>query len=384
MSALPSHSLKSANRTARGGGDTAPERSKRIAGNITDGAENFGERPVSFTQAGPSALSALTTPSISDDAHDGIAARTAAGEKITIQDLTLDEIHIGPRHRQDMGDRQGLADSVDRNVLMQPIGVTADFVLVFGERRGKPAEEKMARGPQFLRQAFPRPLRIKDIKGVATDPLHRIAPPDRRPDETGSPLPARIVPPIKSRHRTGGGEGAAPFRSTRQGPGSRKYAAIRATTRYYAELKFMLADNQAAPEPHGSQRRGDAMNRQLAVLHPGALTPSDGSRRSIQRALEVKNALGLFTEWLTQTFPFSERTAQRWMRAAERDGSKNEVPSVLKSEVLQRTAAGTARAALLNAVRQAREPQQMSAQMAEAISAFVAPRALEQAGGAAP
>jgi hypothetical protein len=52
--------------------------------------------------------------------------------------------------------------------------------------------------------------------------------------------------------------------------------------------------------------------------------------------------------------------------------------------VLQRTAAGTARAALENAVRQAREAQQMSAQMAEAISAFVAPRALEQGGGAAP
>jgi hypothetical protein len=119
------------------------------------------------------------------------------------------------------------------------------------------------------------------------------------------------------------------------------------------------------------------MNPQLAVLHPGALTPSDGSRRTLQRAPEVKNALGLFTEWLAQTFPFSERTAQRWMNAAQRCGSKSEVTSVLKSEVLQRTAAGTARAALENAVRQAREAQQMSAQMAEAISAFVAPPAGE-------
>ena len=126
------------------------------------------------------------------------------------------------------------------------------------------------------------------------------------------------------------------------------------------------------------------MNPQLAVLHPGALTPSDGSRRSIQRALLVKNALGLFTEWLAQTFPFSERTAQRWMNVAERDGSKSEVTSVLQSEVLQRAAAETARAALENAVRQAREAQQMSAQMAKAITAFLAPRALEQAGGAAP
>ena len=128
------------------------------------------------------------------------------------------------------------------------------------------------------------------------------------------------------------------------------------------------------------------MTQQLAVIHPGALTPSDGSCRTLQRALEVKSALGhgLFTEWLAQTFPFRERTAQRWMSAAERCQSKSEVTSVLKSEVLQRTAAGTARAALENAVRQAREAQQMSAQMAESIAAFQAPQALQRASGAAP
>jgi hypothetical protein len=128
------------------------------------------------------------------------------------------------------------------------------------------------------------------------------------------------------------------------------------------------------------------MTQQLAVIHPGALTPSDGTRRSIQRALEVKSALGhgLFTEWLAQTFPVRERTEQRGMSAAERYGSKSEVPSVLRSEVLQRTAAGTARAALENAVRQAREAQQRSAQMAEAIAAFQAPQALQRASGAAP
>lgn len=52
--------------------------------------------------------------------------------------------------------------------------------------------------------------------------------------------------------------------------------------------------------------------------------------------LEVKNALGhgLFTQWLAQTFPFTARTAQRWMNAAEQYGAKSEVTSVLKSEVL--------------------------------------------------
>ena len=52
--------------------------------------------------------------------------------------------------------------------------------------------------------------------------------------------------------------------------------------------------------------------------------------------IEVKNALGhgLFTQWLAQTFPFTARTAQRWMNAAEQYGAKSEVTSVLKSEVL--------------------------------------------------
>lgn len=47
--------------------------------------------------------------------------------------------------------------------------------------------------------------------------------------------------------------------------------------------------------------------------------------------LEVKKALGhgLFTQWLARTFPFTERTAQRWMNAAEQYGAKSELSSVL-------------------------------------------------------
>src|SRR5512144_471416 len=53
-----------------------------------------------------------------------------------IFDLPLDCIRVGPgRHRQDMGDLQTLADSMSEIGLLQPIGVTADFALVFGERR---------------------------------------------------------------------------------------------------------------------------------------------------------------------------------------------------------------------------------------------------------
>ncbi len=57
--------------------------------------------------------------------------------------------------------------------------------------------------------------------------------------------------------------------------------------------------------------------------------------------LEVKNALGhgLFTQWLAQTFPFTARTAQRWMNAAEQYGAKSDVASLLNSWVLQLLAA---------------------------------------------
>jgi ParB-like chromosome segregation protein Spo0J len=45
------------------------------------------------------------------------------------------EIGIGERHRKERGDLQALADSIQRDGLLQPIGITAVGDLVFGERR---------------------------------------------------------------------------------------------------------------------------------------------------------------------------------------------------------------------------------------------------------
>lgn len=45
------------------------------------------------------------------------------------------QIIIGSRHRRDFGDLAGLAASISAEGLLQPIGVTADRTLVFGERR---------------------------------------------------------------------------------------------------------------------------------------------------------------------------------------------------------------------------------------------------------
>ena len=49
--------------------------------------------------------------------------------------IPCDSITIGERTRKDMGDLQGLADSIHELGLLQPIGVTSDNTLVFGQRR---------------------------------------------------------------------------------------------------------------------------------------------------------------------------------------------------------------------------------------------------------
>lgn len=48
---------------------------------------------------------------------------------------TISAIQIGERHRTEMGDIEGLARSIEALGLLQPIGITYDNVLIFGERR---------------------------------------------------------------------------------------------------------------------------------------------------------------------------------------------------------------------------------------------------------
>ncbi len=52
-----------------------------------------------------------------------------------IMDVPCDAIRIGERHRKDMGDLEALAASIAQEGLLQPIGITEDNILVFGERR---------------------------------------------------------------------------------------------------------------------------------------------------------------------------------------------------------------------------------------------------------
>ncbi|MGF3055408.1 ParB N-terminal domain-containing protein [Microbacterium sp. YY-01] len=48
---------------------------------------------------------------------------------------TIDSIHVGARHRKDLGDIDALAESIDNEGVLQPITVTPDGVLVCGARR---------------------------------------------------------------------------------------------------------------------------------------------------------------------------------------------------------------------------------------------------------
>ena len=54
-----------------------------------------------------------------------------------MHNISVNDIRIPPRSRQDMGDLEWLAESIAEVGLLQPIGITPERVLVFGERRLK-------------------------------------------------------------------------------------------------------------------------------------------------------------------------------------------------------------------------------------------------------
>jgi len=54
---------------------------------------------------------------------------------MSIVEVRCDAVHVGERHRKDLGEIEVLAASIKAEGLLQPIGVTEQNVLVFGERR---------------------------------------------------------------------------------------------------------------------------------------------------------------------------------------------------------------------------------------------------------
>jgi ParB-like chromosome segregation protein Spo0J len=56
-------------------------------------------------------------------------------DNLTLRELACDAIQIIDRHRRDMGDLEVLATNIATEGLLQPIGITDENVLVFGQRR---------------------------------------------------------------------------------------------------------------------------------------------------------------------------------------------------------------------------------------------------------
>ena len=62
-----------------------------------------------------------------------------------LQKLNVNKIKTGRRHRREMGDLKSLARSIKEEGLLQPIGITKDMKLVFGERRLRAVKDILKR-----------------------------------------------------------------------------------------------------------------------------------------------------------------------------------------------------------------------------------------------
>jgi len=95
--------------------------------------------------------------------------------KNTIVEVNISKIEIDNRHRKEMGDIEGLAQSIEELGLLQPIGITPDNRLIFGERRLRAYRDILGR--QTI------PARIIEVKSVL---LGQIAEDTMRKDYTVS------------------------------------------------------------------------------------------------------------------------------------------------------------------------------------------------------
>lgn len=64
---------------------------------------------------------------------------------MNVIEVKISDITISDRFRKDMGDLEGLAQSISEGELLQPIGITPDHELVFGERRLRAYQDVLGR-----------------------------------------------------------------------------------------------------------------------------------------------------------------------------------------------------------------------------------------------
>ena len=81
-----------------------------------------------------------------------------------MQEIRISSIKIGSRHRKDLGDLHSLARSIRKEGLLQPVGITEDGELIFGERR------LLAVRDDLKKKDHPRPCRSSVVYRVRTVP----------------------------------------------------------------------------------------------------------------------------------------------------------------------------------------------------------------------
>lgn len=77
---------------------------------------------------------------------------------MNVIEVNISDIKIGDRYRKEMGDLEGPAQSINEGELLQPIGITPDHHLVFGERRLRAYRDVLGRDTI--------PARIVDVPSV--------------------------------------------------------------------------------------------------------------------------------------------------------------------------------------------------------------------------
>ena len=209
-------------------------------------------------------------------------------------EIKLSEVCVGERARKDLGDIDALAESIEEIGLLQPIGITVDHDLVFGERRLR-AFEHLGR--------IVIPARVVDVPSMLQA---EHAENEIRKDFTASERVAigrAIEAEIGDRRRfnADGGPRAIPQNfAESKGKETRKEAAERAgfgNAETYRQAKTVVDD--AEPELVDAMDRGE-----VAISTAAKLTRADEATQR-EAAAEPKRATvlaSLFTgdeNWYT-------------------------------------------------------------------------------------
>jgi N6-adenosine-specific RNA methylase IME4 len=161
--------------------------------------------------------------------------------------MKVDEIRIRPRHRRDMGDIDGLADSIREVGLLHPIVVNKNGTLIAGERRIKAVE---ALGWRDI------PVHIVEIDKIARGEAHEnFNRKDFTPSEAVSikrELEPEMKAAAKERQGTRTDKHPANFAESSRGDARKKTAAF--TGRSYLSLdkaEAIVKAAEAEPEKFG-------------------------------------------------------------------------------------------------------------------------------------